>query len=333
VSCVPSNLVKIALSIVVSLVAGYLVLRGVQLEEVFAGIHRANLFSLGLVLVCHASAQVIRSLRWALLLEPVHPLSQRLLLPITCIGFLFIWILPARLGEMARPYLLNQNSRVGLSAAMGSVVLERLMDAGILLVLLALCLPSLPVPDWLHASLQGFTFVLLAVAVVLLVGSLRRVRGRVLHSVVRFLPERLTSVLTDLLETFYSGMKAVGSLPRLLSVLALSLVLWGMCTVANLVLFRAMGLELGWLAAFTVLALTCLGIALPAAPGFIGNYHYACVVALTLLGVLKEEAVAFAILIHFLVALVVVLMGVSFMNASRLNLGFPLRHRESVKEK
>jgi uncharacterized membrane protein YbhN (UPF0104 family) len=93
-----------------------------------------------------------------------------------------------------------------------------------------------------------------------------------------------------------------------------------------------MDLQLGWLAAVTVLVLTCIGIALPAAPGFIGNYHYACVVALGLFGVAKDVALASAILIHFLTVLVIVLMGVFFMNTSKLKIGFPVLRPEVSKQ-
>jgi hypothetical protein len=74
-----------------------------------------------------------------------------------------------------------------------------------------------------------------------------------------------------------------------------------------------------------VLVLTSLGIALPAAPGFIGNYHYACVVSLTLFGVVKDTALAFAILMHFITVAVLVIMGVFFINASKLKVGFSLQ--------
>jgi hypothetical protein len=71
--------------------------------------------------------------------------------------------------------------------------------------------------------------------------------------------------------------------------------------------------------------LTCIGIALPAAPGFIGNYHYASVVALGLFGVGKDLALAYAILLHFLTLAVIVIMGVFFINVSKLNVGFSLK--------
>jgi uncharacterized membrane protein YbhN (UPF0104 family) len=122
-------------------------------------------------------------------------------------------------------------------------------------------------------------------------------------------------------------MQAVTSMSRLPAILALTALIWFTNLSVFMVMFYSMDLQLGWLAGATVLVLTCLGIALPAAPGFVGNYHYACVVALALFGVAKETALAYAILVHFLTVLVLVLMGIIFMNTSRLRVGFPLQRK------
>jgi uncharacterized protein (TIRG00374 family) len=318
------NILKIVISLAISVAAGYLALRNVHLNQVMNGIRQADLLSVALVLVLIAGAQVLRSLRWGLLLAPLDKLSQRLLLPITFIGFLFIWIIPARLGELARPYLLQQNSGIGLSAGMGSVVLERLIDSFFLVVLLAACLPALQLPSLILASFRGFAFLLLAIALLMLLGSVPAFRRRFFQWVSRLLPESWMESLTRFADTFYSGMQAVTGLKGLLAIVLLTSIIWMSALAAFLILFRSMDLQLGLLAGVTVLVLTCLGIALPAAPGFVGNYHYACVVALGLFGVGKDTALAYAILAHFLTILITVGMGVLFINVSKLKVGFSL---------
>ena len=319
------NTLKVSAAVGVSLIAGYLAFRNVQWSEVKSSIHQIDLMTVGLVLILQTAAQVGRSFRWGVMLQPLAPLSQRLLLPITSIGFLFVWILPARLGEAARPYLLHQNSRVGLSAAMGSIVLERLIDASFLVLLLAICLPALRLPGWLLSSFQGFVYVLLAATLLVILGALPGFRRRSLQLISKLFPESISDFLTRVAETFYSGMQAVMSIRKLFTTMALTVVIWFANLLVFMVMSHSMDLQLGWLAGITVLVLTCLGIALPAAPGFIGNYHYACMVALTLFAVAKETALAYAILVHFLTVLVLVLMGVLFMTTSKLKVGFPLK--------
>ena len=326
------NILKIIISIAVSVIAGYLAFRNVQLNDVIAGIRQADWISVAIVLFLTFGAQLLRSFRWGLLLEPLESLSQRILLPITCIGFLFIWILPARLGEVARPYLLQQNSKVGLSPAMGSVVLERLVDSTFLVLLLTICLPALRLPGMILSAFKGFVFILLGIVLLLLLGSLPNFRERVFQVVFKVLPPAWSEFLTRIAETFYSGMQAVVSFKRLLAILALTSIIWGAALGSFLVLFHSMDLRLGLLAATTVLVLTCLGIALPAAPGFIGNYHYASIVAMGLFGVAKDTALAYAILMHFLTILIIVAMGLFFINVTKLQVSFSLRSAINSKD-
>ena len=319
------NILKIIASLTISAVAGYLAFRNVQLQDVIVGVRQADSISVVLVLLLITGAQLLRSSRWGLLLEPLEPLSQRLLLPISSIGFLFVWILPARLGEVARPYLLQQNSKVGLSPAMGSVVLERLIDSTFLVVLLTICLPALQLPGLILSTFKGFVFILLAAVLLVLLGSIPGFRQRLFRVVFVVLPASWSEFLARIADTFYSGMQAVMSVKRLLSILALTSIIWGAALIAFLILFHSMDLQLGLLAGTTVLVLTCLGIALPAAPGFIGNYHYACIVAMGLFGVAKDTALAYAILMHFLTMVVLVAMGLFFINVSKLKVSFSLR--------
>ena len=326
------NILKIIISLAVSLIAGYLAFRNVHLQDVIAGIRQADWISIAIVIVLIVGAQVLRSSRWGLLLEPLETFSQRLLLPITCIGFLFVWILPARLGEITRPYLLQQNSKLGLSPAMGSIVLERLIDATFLVVLLTICLPALQLPGMILSAFKGFVLIILAAVVLVLLWSLPSFRQRFFQVVSKVLPTSWLEFLTGVADTFYSGMQAVMSGKKLLLILALTSVIWGAALAAFLVLFRSMDLHLGLLAGITLLVLICLGIALPAAPGFIGNYHYACLVALGMFGVAKDTALAYAILVHFLTIAVLVAMGLFFINVSKLKVSFSLKSAMSPKD-
>ena len=228
------NFIKIIVSVAVSVVAGYLAFRNVQLKQVTDVIRQADARSIAAIVILLTVPQLLRSFRWGLLLSPLEKFSQRLLLPITCIGFLFVWIIPARLGEVTRPYLLQQNSRVGLSAAMGSVVLERLIDAGFLVALLAMCLPVLRLPGWLLSSFKGFVFVLLSAVLVVLLGSLPQFRHRVLQLVSKYLPERLSDFLARTAENFYSGMQSVVSVKIFLTTLALTSLIWAFGLISRI---------------------------------------------------------------------------------------------------
>jgi len=52
--------------------------------------------------------QFLRSYRWGVILEPLEKIDPFSLFSVTSVGFMAIAALPARLGELARPYLISQ---------------------------------------------------------------------------------------------------------------------------------------------------------------------------------------------------------------------------------
>ena len=104
---------------------------------------------LGILFLIHLA----RTLRWGHWLSAQERMSFKKLNEAAGIGFMMLIILPFRLGEFARPFLIAQRSKVRRSAAMTSVVLERIIDGVIIAVLLRVLLTFLDV-DALVAGLD-----------------------------------------------------------------------------------------------------------------------------------------------------------------------------------
>ena len=91
---------------------------------------------MGLYLVTLVVTHFFRSWRWNYLLRPLGAaLPLRRLLPISSVGFMAILALPVRLGEFVRPYFVTREGRVRMSAAVGTVAVERIVD-GLLISIL-----------------------------------------------------------------------------------------------------------------------------------------------------------------------------------------------------
>jgi uncharacterized membrane protein YbhN (UPF0104 family) len=72
---------------------------------------------------------------------------------------------------------------------------------------------------------------------------------------------------------------------------------------------------------------------LPAAPGFVGTYHYACVFGLTFFGIPKPEALSYAITLHFLQLIPIVILGLSFLPYQKISLPRFIKNEEEEIEK
>src|SRR5207302_2105873 len=104
----------------------------------------------------------VRSVRWQPLLggKPGAPLLFRTLV----IGLMLNDLLPGRLGEVARVYLLARSASVPVGASLASIVVERVLDGIALITLLGLGL-AVAVVTGSYRS-EAFGGVLVAVAIV-----------------------------------------------------------------------------------------------------------------------------------------------------------------------
>jgi hypothetical protein len=131
-----SRWIKFAVSLGITIVCLWWTFRDTDFEAMMVSLRSANwlmlLPYLGLLCVIH----VARTLRWGNLLSGMEVVPFKKLNEASAIGFMMLIILPFRLGEFARPLLIAQRSHIRRSAAMTSVVLERIVDGVIIAILL-----------------------------------------------------------------------------------------------------------------------------------------------------------------------------------------------------
>jgi uncharacterized protein (TIRG00374 family) len=95
--------------------------------------------------------------------------------------------------------------------------------------------------------------------------------------VVKLFPVKWHSRLTGLIDRFIDGFKIISHQRHMYYLVFLSILIWVIDAVAMYVLFFAFDIELPLSAAFVLMTTIIIGIAIPAAPGFIGNWHFFCV--------------------------------------------------------
>lgn len=318
---------QVALALLVSVLFSYLAFRGVDLVSIYELMRGAELRYVAAALLAVVAGQALRSLRWGVMLEPIGPVHQNILFPISSVGFMLIVLLPARLGELARPYLLHRNSGTGVSTAMATIVLERILDSALLLLFFGVTVSALPVPEWVvHGALSLLVMMTAAIGTIAAGFALRTHPGlrRLIGNIV---PPRFADRLETVMKSFYEGMTVLGKGRHALVLVLLTAGIWGIFVLSNVLLFRAFHIELGSLAAMSVLALTALGISVPAGPGFIGNFHYFCILGLSLFGIGKEQALVYAVVNHAMAMGSIVVIGTLCLYTPGLDLGFVLWRR------
>ena len=125
--------------VVLALAAGLVAvfLHNIEIRRVASEIARARVEWLVLSLLAVFLSLAIRALRWQYLLEPLGVTSFANAFRATAVGFAASTLLPARAGEVIRPYFLARRERISATGAFATIIVERLLDVVTVLTLLA----------------------------------------------------------------------------------------------------------------------------------------------------------------------------------------------------
>lgn len=242
---------------------------------------------LGILVAIH----FIRTVRWGILLEPLGKPSFRRLNSASAIGFMALVMMPFRLGEFARPLLIAERGKIRRSAAMASVVVERVVDGiamAIVLIVALLCstpatrdeqaLELARVSGWV---VFAFFFVLLVFCVVAYLQ--REWAVRLTERLLSPVSAKLARKLAGMLDAFIGGLKMVPDARKVALFGVLTVVYWGANGLGMMMLARhGFGFALDPVAAFTVLGVLVAGVMIPAGPAMVGTFHWAIIVGMRL---------------------------------------------------
>jgi hypothetical protein len=297
------------LSLAVSAGFLYLAFRNVPLADLGAALARVDPGWLGVAVVVSFLIMVARAFRWQLELRPLAHVPFGRLWVVTAVAYMAINVLPARLGEVVRPWLLSRRASVSFSNVVGNLVVEKTMDALVtLLYMLAGLMLIDNLPDWVRTG-ATVPATVLAILVTLVVLLYWRGEAFVDGYVLRLLPERFRAGVMRVVSAIVAGMRVLPNPGLLLAVFLVSLGLWFLPILSSWIMIRAFDFAVPFSAAVVVFIFIGFGTALPNVPGMIGPYQYACQLALGLFGVNEVDALAYGLVLNAVQFLTLILQG------------------------
>lgn len=289
---------RLIVAVAVSGACLYWATRGTDWQQVSDALRGAHvgwvLAVIGVSLTCHA----LRAERWRVLLRPVGAVPFVPAFRATLVGFGASAVLPLRLGEIVRPALLARSVRIPLSAALSSIVLERILDILLVIGCLLLVGAIYEVPAWLQlgAMVLGAGA---ATALVVLVAMQRRraAAERIIRRMLGVLPSRVGTALWPVADGLLRGLGGLGDGRTVGLVVVYSVGLWFLIMLTYLLSFLAMDVDIPLVAGSLVtVVIVAASVFLPQAPGFVGTWQAGCVIALGIFGVPKDVAVGYSLL-------------------------------------
>jgi uncharacterized protein (TIRG00374 family) len=306
-------------------------LRKADPAEVWAETRRADPALLLYAVIVTGLTYMMRAWRWQLLLAPIGPTRYRVAFETTVIGFAANALIPGRVGEVLRPYLLARREHLNATSAFATIILERLLDLATVLLLFAAFVFTVT-PGVISGDPAQFAVVkfgggvaaLSAVAglIVLfaLAGHPERL-GRIARRLERMLPARLAGVLAAFVETFAQGLAVLRHPSRLVTALVLSFPMWMSIAAGIWLTSRAFHITFPSAGSFLVMTILVVGVAAPT-PGGVGAFHAAYQFAvMEFFAAPGDRAVGAAIVLHAVSFVPVTLLGLVFMTREGLTFG------------
>lgn len=313
---------KVWIGIIISAAALYLSLHKVDYQLLWASLKSINLFFILPAILFQFACFFLKGAAWKFLLYPARkeiPFSATI--SILTIGLMVNNLFPAKMGELARAYLLGEKEKLPKSLVLSTVGVEHLLDVIVLLMFLLFLLPKVSLPEWLQ--LTGTAVGLAALLMIFIIFFIMRQEEGFLNwlgRILKFVPERFREKGQDLLYNFFQGLRVVTG-RYLFYALALLIPMWIMSALFAYLMMSACALSLPFEAAIMVVIFVAFGKIIPSSPSAVGTYHYLVILVLTSFQIGKEAALSYAIVLHGLASLVETFTGLIALLIGNLSLG------------
>ncbi|MBI5035628.1 MAG: flippase-like domain-containing protein [Chloroflexi bacterium] len=300
---------RVTIGTLISLVFLILAIQGVPLDQVFEALTRVNYFWILLAVGGMVMQSWLRTVRWVELYYPEQKgLRAQRMLGIVFISQMLNVIVPWRMGEVARIYLMGEVEKKSRTQTLATLGVEKLFDTLMMFLILLLIPPFMTLPDWLERPREGFillTLAFCAAAVVLLI-----FQDRFIKLLSRFhLPWSKKSIgeITSLAFNSLDVLKR-WDLHLWLQILSITISLLGV--TVNFFVFWALGLNLPPISGFLLFAVLQVGGIVPSSPGKVGVFQALCILTLALFGVDKSIGLTYGILLYLVALGTPVVLGV-----------------------
>ena len=279
----------------VSIVLLYFSLKGIAFREIWATLGRTNPVLAFVPLVFIGIAISLSSFRWS----KVAGTTVRFRDTFTAllIGMFINNVLPLRLGEAARGYVLSRKKNLSFTYALSTVLLDRFFDLTGLLLITFLFFPSSSLPPKVSKGIYAIIGVLMLCVLMIILLSRQSLANR--------LSKRFTTMEKSFLSRFarraveiQENLQRIGSPLTIIFFVILSFCVWLSMSMALWAVILALGVPVSVRCIPFVCALLNIGITIPSSPGYVGLYQFLLVYLLSLFGVPRYEGFAVSILYH-----------------------------------
>lgn len=309
---------QVSLSVILLAVCVYYALKGIKLKELWDLIVGANYWWAILPIPIILASHWVRAIRWKRILKPIKQVKSTFdLFSSVMLGYAINCISP-RAGEFVRPYALVRREKMSYSSALGTIVVERVIDVLALVFLLAatFIFQSEKVMKGLPMEFDTNKIIVLTLLIVgMFVLAFYPPIGRFfLKILIKPFSAKFYNKCEDLYDKFLAGFEIIKVPSEYVMMFVESMLIWLLYTLPMWIMFYSFSFEQVYHLGFEDAILLCVvsGVITTIAPtpGALGLYHVAIQNSMyAIYGIPPAEGLAYATLTHGINYLVQVVVG------------------------
>jgi uncharacterized membrane protein YbhN (UPF0104 family) len=255
------------------------------------------LAALGAVLL-YGLATIVRGERWHRLLqdEGARP-SRTDTHALNAVGYMANNLLPARAGDAVRVVLMAPRAGASIRTVVGTLLAERLLDVGLLVVLFVI------VGYGLLGAVGGDK-----VEIVLLAGA-----GLVIAAVIGYLLVRRNERIMGFLAPIASSTLRLRQAHHGLRLLGITMVIWAIEATVWMSTGAAVGFGMTPIEGIYIVALSSVFAMIPSGPAYAGTQDAAAIIGIKALGGTSAQAVAYVLMLRFVIVVPITIVGLALL--------------------
>lgn len=298
-----SGIWKVAPGYAIAVLCLIWVFHDVQFKEMTGSMATINWWWIAAAVLFDILGYCCQGLRWSLLLHPIGHASTFQATQAVYAGLFVNEILPMRLGEVLRIYLVSRWARVRFAAVVPSILVERFFDTIWLALAFGITVLTVPLPKYLvdAEAILGVTAIAATLLFIYLVS--RKSRGGKSDSSPAWNHWRPVARVSRFLDKMAVGIGEIGRSRFFYTSFAVSFFLLFGQILSFWLVMLACELKLSFWHGAAVFLIVHIGTIIPSAPSNVGTYQFFTVVGLTLFGINKTLATSFSVVVFLILTI------------------------------
>jgi glycosyltransferase 2 family protein len=273
----------------ISILFLYFSLRGIEFHKLLITLKSADMRFAFLPLLCIFLCLILCSYRWSKVVG--NGVRFRDTFVAVLIGLFVNNVLPARIGEIARGYILTKRTGVSFTYSVTTVFVDRFFDLVGLLIITFVFLPEDSLPKSIAQAIYMLLGLFIVCATLLIVLSRQGVADKIAGRLSRVNRPFIARFSKRILEV-QQNLRRISSPFNLVYFIAIAVTTWLLMSTALYLVMLTLGVKIAFVKVPFVCALLNMGLVIPSSPGYIGVYQFMLVYLLSIFNVPRTEAFA-----------------------------------------